>query len=429
MRPDVQLALTLHADYEYLERVRDLIEEDVQRFEISPETLWRTDSQELVPNEFYGVLHDLKVRSGRPLVGHGLSFSVGSARGSVVDERRRSLWLRTLERTQRDFGFEWYSEHLGFTALEGTHAQLPLPLPFTEEAVDAVVASMRDLSSVFPKVLIETSANLFSMGSFEEGAAFLMRILEESQASLLLDLHNVWTEACNLGHDARAFLERLDLDRVLEIHVSGGSHSEPSWLESQRIFRLDSHDDAVPEEVWALFEAVAPDCPNLKAVVLERLNGTFGAAEVQDLRGELARARRLLDAAGPRNPPRRSVHGRLPRGSGLEPFERLLIAALNSESPVEAYRSDGLGIEIDEDALTLTGLIVRKLRFERICRGDREASEWFESDPNGFVAVFRIYGSEVRPTEFFPEGEAQAFRAFCKSRGIANPYSAFEDAG
>jgi hypothetical protein len=59
--------------------------------------------------------------------------------------------------------------------------------------------------------------------------------------------------------------------------------------------RLDGHDDAVPEPVWRLFEDIAPRCPRLRGVTLERMEGTVtGAADVTVLREELKRARRVL---------------------------------------------------------------------------------------------------------------------------------------
>ena len=55
--------------------------------------------------------------------------------------------------------------------------------------------------------------------------------------------------------------------------------------------RLDSHCSAVPDEVWGLFEAVAPRCPNLRGVTLERMESTIVRDDVDVLRDELRRIR------------------------------------------------------------------------------------------------------------------------------------------
>jgi uncharacterized protein (UPF0276 family) len=101
--------------------------------------------------------------------------------------------------------------------------------------------------------------------------------------------------AQNFGFAAEAYVERLDLDRVIEIHLSGGAASDPGWLPSGRVLRLDAHDSAVPEPVWQLFDRVAPRCPNLRGVTLERMEGTVTAPEhVAEVREEIRRARRVL---------------------------------------------------------------------------------------------------------------------------------------
>ena len=58
--------------------------------------------------------------------------------------------------------------------------------------------------------------------------------------------------------------------------------------------RLDSHDTAVPEPVWALFDEVWPRCPNLRGVTLERMEDTVAVPDVAVVRAELRRAREAL---------------------------------------------------------------------------------------------------------------------------------------
>ena len=81
---------------------------------------------------------------------------------------------------------------------------------------------------------------------------------------------------------------------MIEIHLSGGSFSDPGWLPEGAVLRLDSHDDDVPEEVWALFEETFPRCPNLRGVTLERMEGTVTADDAPLLREELRRIRTVL---------------------------------------------------------------------------------------------------------------------------------------
>ncbi|MCE9634458.1 MAG: hypothetical protein K8T90_02030 [Planctomycetes bacterium] len=69
-------------------------------------------------------------------------------------------------------------------------------------------------------------------------------------------------------------------------------------------------------------------------------------------------------------------------------------------------------LAMDPDGLRVTSLLVRKLRFERVVRGDATLLRRFEDDPAAFTNVFRAYCRDVAPTFAFPEDEARAFRAY-----------------
>uniref|UniRef100_UPI003F71FC1A multinuclear nonheme iron-dependent oxidase n=1 Tax=Dyadobacter sp. TaxID=1914288 RepID=UPI003F71FC1A len=69
------------------------------------------------------------------------------------------------------------------------------------------------------------------------------------------------------------------LERVREMHISGGS-----W-DAQipgKLVRRDTHDEAVPEEVFTYLKEAIPRCPNLKFVVMEQLGTALDTAEKQD---------------------------------------------------------------------------------------------------------------------------------------------------
>ncbi len=67
---------------------------------------------------------------------------------------------------------------------------------------------------------------------------------------------------------------------------------------------------------------------------------------------------------------------------------------------------------VDPDGLLLTSLLVKKLRFERILRGDPNLAARFQKDPQAFTLAFRNYLNAVPPTSVFPAEEARAFREF-----------------
>lgn len=284
----------LHADLEYLELARDILERDADYFEVGPETLWKMREGRIVRNGFHALFREIRDRSGKPFVAHGLDFSPGTPLDSGTERDRAERWHARLRDDHAEFRFRWLTEHLGWIAAEDRQVVLPMPLPYSEEAVAVAASRMRQLAQVVPRVGFENSPTLFTLGDPADEPRFFNAICRAAPCGMLLDLHNVHTQCLNFGLDPREYVDRIDLDHVIQIHVSGGSESEPQWAPSGRVFRLDSHDGAVPEPVWSLLERVAPRCRNLGGIVVERLEGTFGEADVPALAGEVRRAKGIL---------------------------------------------------------------------------------------------------------------------------------------
>jgi hypothetical protein len=104
----------------------------------------------------------------------------------------------------------------------------------------------------------------------------------------------------------------------------------------------------------------------------------------------------------------------------LANLQRALTRALVGEDPWGALLRErealspadrALVDRIDRDGFVLTSLLVRKLRFERLCRGDRAFERTFESDPRDTTEAFRAYDTARPPTSPFPSAEARAWNA------------------
>ena len=99
------------------------------------------------------------------------------------------------------------------------------------------------------------------------------------ERSIGREAHGLAHHVSHQGEWIRSF-EHTPLDQVVELHISGGSMSDPAWLPAKRQLRLDSHDTAVPEPVWKLLDQVLPRCENLRGVTLERMEGTVRPEDV-----------------------------------------------------------------------------------------------------------------------------------------------------
>jgi len=287
------VGISLQPDREYLERLASVIHDEAEYVEVAPETLWTTaDDGALVPNGYWREFSRFRRETGMPFVAHGVGLSLGTV--DPADAARLDAWLARIADDHREFDFGWYTDHLGAAILDGRAITLPVPLPMTDASAAVVRDRLIALQAVVPDVGFENAVFYFLFGRPLDEPDFFRRILTRPRMHLLLDLHNVFTMARNFGFDADLYLERVDLSRVVEIHLSGGSQSDPKWLPSGATMRLDSHDAAVPEEVWGLFERIAPRCANLRGVTVERIEGTVGDDDPPLIREELVRAKRTL---------------------------------------------------------------------------------------------------------------------------------------
>ncbi|MCB9879316.1 MAG: DUF692 family protein [Planctomycetes bacterium] len=289
----VAVGLTLQPEPAYLELLAPRFAE-VDYLEVTPETAWRRDvsTGAIEPNGFWREYLRIGAAHDKPFVAHAVHGSFGTAAAS--DRPRQREWQEMVAAMQAAFGFRWLTDHLGASVLGDRGVALPVALPMTEVAARLVRERLLSLQQVVPDVGVENSVFYFLLGDWLDEPRFLAEILSSPHTHLLLDLHNAWTMAQNSGADVDDYLARLDLSRVIEIHLSGGRDSPDGWLPDGRTLRLDSHDDAVPEPVWQLFERVLPRCGNLRGVTLERMEGTIDEGAVSTVRDELRRMREVM---------------------------------------------------------------------------------------------------------------------------------------
>lgn len=291
MNPAV--GFTLHSEPKFLGLLEGLALRHADVLEVAPETLWfPEDDGRFRPNSYWERILRLGRGARKRFVAHGVGWSPCGA--EPVDAPRSRRWLEAIAATHAAFAFEWYTDHFGTTELAGESVILPVAVPLTEASLSRGRARLAALQRIVPDVGLENSVFYYQLGDPLDEALFLGSLLLPPRQHLLLDLHNVFTTAANCGFEPHRYLERLPLERVIEIHLSGGTDSDPAWLGGE-VMRLDSHDRAVPEPVWRLLDDVLLLCRNLRCVTLERMEGTVEAADVAVLEAELLRVRRAVE--------------------------------------------------------------------------------------------------------------------------------------
>ena len=184
-----------------------------------------------------------RVRERFPLVMHGVSMSIASTAPLDMD------YLAALKRLAERVEPQWISDHLCWTGVHGINLHDLLPFPYTEEALDHVVERVCRVQDFLGRRL--TLENVSTYVSFASSQMpeweFISELARRADCWLLLDINNVYVSAFNHGFNAHDFLNGIPVDRVVQFHLAGHSH-ETTYI-------IDTHDHAVPDDVWSLYAA------------------------------------------------------------------------------------------------------------------------------------------------------------------------------
>lgn len=260
--PKILSAVACNLDTDMLAACLPLMEEErVEALEWSFDTLFKVKE---TPPWFFELLTAFSQE--KRLIGHGVFFSLFSGRWLPSQED----WLRQLKQTAATFRFDHVTEHFGFMTGRDFHQGAPLNIPFTP----VTLAIGRDrLARIYEAcecpVGLENLAFSYSLEEVKRHGDFLDQLLAPLNGFIILDLHNLYCQLHNFNTGYEEIIRLYPLERVREIHISGGSWDEAAG--PGRRIRRDTHDDAVPPEVFELLQQTIDRCPNLKYVVLEQL--------------------------------------------------------------------------------------------------------------------------------------------------------------
>jgi len=228
---------------------------------------------EQIPSWFLDLLTAYS-KEGR-LIGHGIFFSLFSGKWL----KSQQYWLRQLKHTCAALPFDHITEHFGFMTGKDFHHGAPLNIPYSQLTLDIGRDRLKRIYEVCQcPVGLENLAFSYSPEEVRRHGEFLERLVEPVNGFIILDLHNLYCQIRNFSLPFEELIRLYPLDRVREIHISGGSW-EDSPVDPGRKIRRDTHDAAVPREVFDLLKVTLPKCPNLKYVVLEQLATALSTEE------------------------------------------------------------------------------------------------------------------------------------------------------
>jgi len=258
--PKVLSAVACNLDANILAACLPLLQESrIEAIEWSFDALYKIKE---VPDWFRELLTAFSDENR--LIGHGVFFSLFS--GKWLPEQE--AWLSHLKQTSTAFNFDHITEHFGFMTGKDFHHGAPLNIPYSASTLAIGTDRLKRIYNACGRpVGLENLAFSYSLDEVKRHGAFLDQLLEPVNGFIILDLHNLYCQLHNFDLAFEDLITLYPLNKVREIHISGGSWDDVG----NRTIRRDTHDEGVPAEVFQLLEMTMRKCPYLKYVVLEQL--------------------------------------------------------------------------------------------------------------------------------------------------------------
>jgi uncharacterized protein (UPF0276 family) len=205
---------------------------------------------EVHPENFFGggaPRHFLSAAAKKyPLSLHAVGLSLGS------DQPVKENHLRQFKELIDIFQPFNVSDHASWSASGNAHLNDLLPLPYTQETLDALCRNIERTQNYFGRaILVENPSTYiaFAQSDMRE-YEFMNLTAEKTGCGILLDVNNIFVQAHNHGDDAFEYIDNIDTRHVGEIHLAG--HTEKKLADAKTVL-VDTHNRPVREGVWDLY--------------------------------------------------------------------------------------------------------------------------------------------------------------------------------
>lgn len=193
------------------------------------------------------------------IVFHGVGLSIASHEGM------HQPYLDLLDLIFAAFTPTFHSEHLGYARVDGKSLGTMLTPPRTREMVEILVPRINQIQERYnaPFALEHVVRILPDAPADYSEAEFLNELVRRTGCKLIIDPYNLQCDAQNYKLDIDDFLNTLNLDAVIEMHMARGK--------PYRGMLLDAHSLPVAPDTLELAQTIAVRCPNLQLVTYEIL--------------------------------------------------------------------------------------------------------------------------------------------------------------
>ncbi len=196
-----------------------------------------------------------RFREDYPISTHGVGLSLGST------DPLSPAHLKKLKRLVDLIEPILVSEHLCWVGVNGRFLNDLLPLPYTAESLDHVVARVNEVQDFLKRpILVE---NVSSYLEFADSTIpeweFVREVARRTGCKILLDVNNIHVNAVNHDFDALTYLDSIALGSVGEIHLGG--------FQDAGDILIDTHGTAVCDAVWKLYQHALQRFGNLPTLI------------------------------------------------------------------------------------------------------------------------------------------------------------------
>lgn len=182
-----------------------------------------------------------------PISFHCVGLSLGSVQRPALDH------LKKLKNLMDAINPAAISDHVSWSASGNAHLNDLLPLPYTPESLRHIAANIDHVQNFLGRQIAVENPSVYACfkSSPIEEPDFINQLVALTGCGILLDINNIFVNACNNGIDATRYLNAIDGRAVSEIHLAGHRIGG----DASGKLRIDTHDHPVCAEVWELYAA------------------------------------------------------------------------------------------------------------------------------------------------------------------------------
>jgi len=196
-----------------------------------------------------------KIAAEYPLTLHCVGMSVASV--DPLDKK----YCQKIKQLSEQVNASWISEHLCFSSAMEIHSHDLLPIPYNEKSLAHCVERIEQIQEALgQQILIENVSSYMKFKSTDMSEIdFIVALAEAADCNLLIDVNNIYVNQVNQGLDGAAYIDRLPLERIKEIHLAG--------FQEEKNFILDAHNNPVSEPVWKLYQRLIERKADIPALI------------------------------------------------------------------------------------------------------------------------------------------------------------------